>query len=265
MQHPRMQMNPQKKLKPELSAPIALFLILAFLFTPCGAVASVFMGNLRLLGDFYLRRPSGVRFSLLRSNDEEPLTKNSILTVRSSAEYPMATDSRILIGSHTLVCYPGTTLKILSDAITPILGRLEIISREASEPLRILTGKYSGEILDGNVILEVTPDSGTFVVMRDKGNAWFKDMYRRVFVLQPGSQLHFPLFGQTREETAGSFWTAPPSSFSTARTKLEPAKYTSSEADEKTSPDEVEINDSKEDKEDKEERQPKLEELETPE
>lgn len=214
-------MNPQTRRTTELIF-LVVFALQAFVLVPLECAASGFASQLRCFGDFYLRQPSGVRFTLL--NPETRLSENSILTVPASAENPLASDSYLMLGSHTLVCYPGTTIKILSDSITPVLGRLEIISKGSSEPLRIQAKKYSGEILDGNLLVEVTPDSGTFVAMRGKGDAWFKDLSRQIFALNSGSQLHFPLFGPTREESIGSFWSEPPSSFSSARRKITPLK-----------------------------------------
>ncbi len=175
--------------------------------------------QLTLTPGFYLRPPGSVGFRLFE--DGQTIESGSILTVKSSFNLPLATETKILCGSHTISFFPGATVKILADGLQPLSGRIEIISEAALEPLAIRTGKFAGEISEGHLLLEVTPDNGTYVAMRSSGVAWFKDQSRKIFELENGRELHFPLFGPAVEmPVLSGFWSDNPSSFSAAGKKV---------------------------------------------
>lgn len=193
---------------------------LALLMIVCSGLASTpFPPKIELTPGFYYRSPGSVGFKLC--DDNQVLESGSILTVKSSFISPLATETKILCGSHTISFFPGATAKILADGLQPLSGRIEIVSEKALEPLVIHTARFSGEINDGHLLLEVTPDSGTFIAMRNRGQAWFKDRSRKIFELESGHELHFPLFGPTVEmPILSGFWADQPSSFSAARKKI---------------------------------------------
>jgi len=180
--------------------------------------ASSLQDCLVLTPGFYVRDPGAVAFRLI--NATQTIEPDSILTVKSFFSSPLATETRAVCGSHTISFFPGATVKILKDSLQPLSGRIEITSEAATEPLAIRTARFSGEIFDGRLLLEVTPDNGVFVAMRNRGQAWFKDRSRKIFELENGHELHFPLFGPTVEmPVISGFWSDQPSSFSAARKK----------------------------------------------
>ena len=162
---------------------------------------------------FFCRPASGTAFIPIPPDGKTP-PAGSLLTVRSSFENPVATNSELLVGSHTVTFYPGATVRLLENGLYPISGRLTIMSQPASEPLNLLAQRFSGAILSGNLLIEVTPDEGTYIAMKKKGSAWFKDRARKIFELKNTGQLHFPLFGETVDQPELSgLWSLPPSSF----------------------------------------------------
>lgn len=197
----------------------AALVLLSFFWSVFSLYASSLPDQLTLTPGFYLRSPGSVGFRL--PEDGQPVESGSILTVKSSFTSPLATETKIICGSHTISFFPGATVKILADGLQPLSGRIEILSEAALEPLAIRTAKFSGEISDGHLLLEVTPDNGTYVAMRSSGTAWFKDRSRKIFELENGHELHFPLFGPAIEMPVFSgFWSDNPSSFSSVRKKL---------------------------------------------
>jgi len=192
--------------------------VLLVLFHAFSLQASSLPDCLVLTPGFYLRTPGSVAFRLIDAT--QTIEPGSILTVKSFFSSPLATETRAVCGSHTISFFPGATVKILKDCLQPLSGRIEITSEAATEPLEIRTAKFSGEISDGRLLLEVTPDNGIFVAMRNRGQAWFKDRSRKIFELENGHELHFPLFGPTVEmPVVSGFWSDQPSSFSSAHKK----------------------------------------------
>jgi len=195
-----------------------LFVLLNLFWAGLCLYASSLPERLTLTPGFYLRSPGLVGFRLFA--DGQPIEAGSIVTVKSSFSVPLATETKILCGSHTISFFPGATVKILADALQPLAGRIEIISEASLEPLAIRTARFSGEISDGHLLLEVTPDNGTYVAMRSSGAAWFKDRSRKIFELENGHELHFPLFGPAVEmPVLSGFWSDNPSSFSSVGKK----------------------------------------------
>lgn len=172
--------------------------------------------NVKTTGECYIREPGQVNFSLPISGNN--LSVNTIVTVKSDVSHSMATCSTVLLGSHTLILFPGSTVRLLAEGIYPLAGRFELNTASSSESLQINTRKFSAAYNFGNLLVEVTPDSGTYAALRNKGDVWFKDSARKIFQLQPGQQLLFPLFGETIEQDRLSgFWTASPTSFAAVR------------------------------------------------
>ncbi|HNX75699.1 MAG TPA: hypothetical protein PKM56_08330 [Candidatus Rifleibacterium sp.] len=205
---------------------LLLLLLLTTALVSQSATASEesFLERVRLKGMFFCRPASGTSFAPILPEGKMP-PAGSLLTVRFSAENPVATTSELLIGSHTVTFYPGAAVRLLENGLYPISGRLAIVSQPASEPLNLLAPRFSGAILSGTLFIEVTPDEGTYIAMKRKGSAWFKDRARKVFELKNTGQLHFPLFGETVDQPELSgFWSLPPSSFALLRHDSEAAK-----------------------------------------
>lgn len=193
--------------------------VFSLLLATCSALSPIpFFQKVSLTPGFYHRSPGSVGFRLFE--ETQSIESGSILTVRSSFIAPLATETRVVCGSHTISFFPGATVKILADGLQPLSGRIEIISEEALEPLILRAGKFYGEVSDGHLLLEVTPDNGTYIAMRNTGKAWFKDHARKIYELENGRELHFPLFGPTVEmPVLSGFWSDQPSSFFSARKK----------------------------------------------
>lgn len=188
--------------------------------------------NVTVTGECYVREPGLVNFSLPTTGNY--LSVDTIVTVKPSVSNSVATGSTILLGSHTLILFPGSTVRILANGIYPLAGRFELNTKSASEALQINTRKFSAAYNEGNFLIEVTPDNGTYAALRNKGEVWFKDSARRIFQLQPGQQLYFPLFGETQQqERLSGFWAASPASFASVRAR------TNSQPDEAPAPAEV--------------------------
>ncbi len=195
-------------------------LALLAVFNTVFAAENSFFEQVSLSGNFYVRNPRSVTFE--RWEAEDILVADSLLTVRSSVQVPLATDSAMTVGSHTITFFPGAMIRLLKNGIYPVAGRLKIVSAEASEPLNLFARKFSGAITDGTLLIEVTPDNGIFVKLENNGAAWFKDLGRNIFELNHSQQLHFQMFGETLTQSNPSgFWSGPPGSFSSLRPKFD--------------------------------------------
>lgn len=192
--------------------PLVLFLTAQIAF----AAEEGLLSQILLTGSFFCRHPDCVAFSPYVAGEKLPA--NSILVVRSSIENPLATNSALLVGSHTVTFYPGASVRLMNNGIMPLSGRFSITSSEAAEPVNIFADRFSGSMLDGSLLIEITPDDGAYVAMKNAGSAWFKDRERKVFELNNTRELHFPLFGKTLEQSSLSgFWSVSPSSFAKLR------------------------------------------------
>lgn len=137
---------------------------------------------------------------------------SGIISVPPDSLFPLATDSMIILGSHTITLYPGAMVKILSGTFQPVLGRIAITNENLkSDPLVFCGERFSGQFHTGRLLIEITPEKTAWFAMEKKGTAWIKDFERRIVEFQPGTELEVPPFspGKTNERLS-SRWSNPP-------------------------------------------------------
>lgn len=145
--------------------------------------------------------------------------ENDVIYNPPNSIAPLATDSMVLIGSHTLILYPASSIKILKDGFIPLSGRIELNDEDENcHGLKFCSKKYVGEYVYGNLKIEVTPDSGTFFAMFGEGYAWIKNISRKTVELKRNTELYFPLYGEsTTSKSLSGFWNDKPSNFGNLR------------------------------------------------
>lgn len=166
-------------------------------------------------GPFYFRLP-GYRNFVLQS-DCPAVPVNTLVAVRPDVNNPMASSSQLLIGSYTVRMLPGASMKMADRGIVPLSGRF-LFSGEGSEPLVFISRYYELRYRRGSLLIEVTPDSGTYIALRGKGDVFVKAFDRRIYDLKANQELFFPLFGSARlSKRLSGFWSDPPTGFAAAR------------------------------------------------
>jgi len=224
---------------------LALFLIAGIIFTAGVLCSSEKTVSANFVGPFYFRLP-GFRSFVLQQNFSG-VPSGSLATVRPDVQNPLATDSKMLIGSYTVTMLPGASIKISDRGFVPLAGRF-IISGEGDEPLMFISRAYELHYKSGRLLLEVTPDDGTFIALRNKGDAFVKSLNRSIYDLEAGQEIHFPLFGEARlKKRISGFWSDPPTGFSAARRRPDSTSMAEENAEK------AEAEDEDEDEEDEEE------------
>lgn len=194
-----------------------LVVFLCFFAILCEGSRDGIAETARFEGICYIRLP-GFRNYILQENISNP-PEGSFITIKPSVESPIATQSVMLIGSYSMIMYPGAVLRINEKSSTPITGRF-VISGRGEEPFILISRYFELQFFDGEVMIEVTPDNGTYIAMPKKGDAFVKDLYRNVYDLKSRNELYFPLFGESKlSKRLSSFWQDAPTAFSVIRRK----------------------------------------------
>ncbi|EKD81897.1 MAG: hypothetical protein ACD_39C01582G0001 [uncultured bacterium] len=178
-------------------------------------------------GPCYFRLPGFHSFVLQNGSCSMP--EGTLITVRPDVEMPTATGSCLLVGSYTVTMLPGATVKAVKRGFIPLSGRF-VFNGAGDETLIFLNRVFELHYRSGELLLEITPDDGIFIAMRNKGDAFVKDLQRSIYDLKPGQELHFPLFGKTKlKKRLSGFWEDPPTGFSAARRRPEPVSMSDDE------------------------------------
>ena len=189
---------------------LALFILFAAILPASEQIPSI-----SFAGPCYFRLPGFRSFVLQHDFSEVPV--DTLVTVRPDVNNPLATDSRLLVGSYTVTMLPGAVLKISARGFVPLTGRF-VFAGEGDRAIVFASRAYELYYKSGRLLLEVTPDDGTFIVLRGKGDAFVKGLNRRIYDLEAGQEIHFPLFGEAKlRNRPGGFWNDPPTGFSSAR------------------------------------------------
>ncbi len=181
------------------------------------------------VGPCYFRLPGFRNFVL--QHDFSQILPDTLATVRPDVENPMATETRLLVGSYTVTMLPGASLKVAAKGFVPLAGRF-VFEGEGNEPLVFIGRKYELYYRGGALLLEVTPDEGTFIALRNKGDVFVKGLNRSIYDLEPGQEVHFPLFGDAKlKKRLSGFWNDPPTGFSSARRRPDSTSMSEEAAD----------------------------------
>lgn len=222
----------------------ACLLVLA-LFPVSSAFADEKTDSVSFVGPCYFRLPGFRNFVLQQDFVGVPL--ETLVAVRPDVQHPLATDSKMLVGSYTVIMLPGASIKLSSRGLIPLAGRF-IISGEGKEPLVFAGRAFELYYRSGRLLIEVTPDDGTFIALRNKGDAFVKSLNRSVYDLEAGQEVHFPLFGQAKlKKRMSGFWNDPPTGFSAARRRPDSTSMSEKDADDDEEDDSSEDNESDED------------------
>ncbi|MDD3001299.1 MAG: hypothetical protein PHF29_06060 [Candidatus Riflebacteria bacterium] len=169
--------------------------------------------NVTVKGNVLVRTPFSVYYEWLPEDAKIP--ENSVIQVIPDAQNPLASDSAVVIGSHTITLFPAASLRLTKEGITPLTGRINLNTQEENfPPVVINTRKCHGEYYYGNLFIEMDPEDNIFIAMQDNGKAWFKDNSLTVYELNDSFELLFPLYGATTSKRrVSSFWKESPKTF----------------------------------------------------
>ena len=185
-----------------------IFFLLCFCFPLPGVFAD--NANIELTGKIEVRFPSSDSFEVATASITLPV--NTLLRVCSDYHKPLATDSKILVGSLTIVLFPGCLLKKNDEGYKILTGRIKILSQsELPKNLIFKSDKFVCEFAKGELLLEKTAQGEWYVVLLDKGIVWVKDFARRMYKLKPRSEIFFPEFGvpDVKKRISSRWKTAP--------------------------------------------------------
>ena len=187
-----------------------LFLLILFSFVCIFNAAFAISLPLEIEGDYSIRLPNSGKYI---RNYSGKLPDNIIISIPNDNK--QASDSIALIDGHRIKLFQGASFKISKGSFIPLLGRFEFNSDEtATNTISIVANNCNAGYSYGNFFIEVTPDNGVFFALKNKGNAWVKDVNRRVFELKQGQQVQVPLFGASvLRNHVEAFWGKEPSSF----------------------------------------------------
>lgn len=186
---------------------ILLFFFFAFTLLNSVAVAD----SLELSGDLVFRLPGAKNFQK-KSGEQLNFPEHTIFAVPPFLKEPLATNSKLIIASHSITLFPGATIKIAGGILYPLAGRISF-SNENKEiaPIVLRGARYFCQYFHGELLVEVTPENTTWILMQNKGSGWVKDLTRKIVELQSGSEVEIPPFKPTKvREIPGSRWAKPP-------------------------------------------------------
>lgn len=199
-----------------------IFFLLCFCFPLPGVFAD--NANIELTGKIELRFPSSDSFEV--ATDSITLPVNTLLRVCADYHKPLATDSKILVGSLTIVLFPGCLLKKNDEGYKILTGRIKILAQsELPKNLIFKSDKFVCEFAKGELLLEKTALGEWYVVLLDKGIVWVKDFARRMYKLKPRSEIFFPEFGVPDvKKRISARWKTAPEGFAHREIEQEPKK-----------------------------------------
>ncbi len=170
------------------------------------------LNDVTIEGNIFLRMPGALEYDWFPSNTKIP--EHTLGYVAPDSNNPLATDSYITIGSHSIIVYPSATFRLAKTGIIPLSGRFEFNSQEGKQFITINTRKAVGEYRSGNLLIEVTPESGIFIAMRGKGDAWFKDNFLTIHEFKNDAEICCPPYAKTIvSRRVSSIWNNPPQTF----------------------------------------------------
>ncbi|GEM_PF-5979835 len=183
------------------------FLLSIFIFSYSVTLAQA---NIVASGSFFFKPLKMRSFELLAS--ESILPGLGTISVLPDTIFPLATSSRLIIGSTSITLYPGAMLKINAGLFQPLSGRFLINNEnEASDHVAFGNRRFMARFYTGEYLLEITPRNTVWIAMRKSGEGWVKDFERRIIEFQPGTEVEIPPFSSTVvKETISSRWEKAP-------------------------------------------------------
>ncbi len=190
----------------KISILITLYL---FLCITKSLFASSISLPININGYYLIRLPGSSKYI---QNTLSKLPDNIIFSI---PDINNASNTSFMLDGHLVKAYPGTVFKISKSSFIPLSGRFEFSSDEtATNSINIIANNCNAGYSYGHFLIEATPDNGIFFAMKNRGSAWVKDHYRKVFELKSGQQLQVPLFGESiLRNRVEAFWGKDPSSF----------------------------------------------------
>lgn len=172
--------------------------------------AALAQNNIVASGSFFFKPLKMHRFEALAS--ESILLGPGTISVLPDTIFPLATSSRLIIGSTSIVLYPGAVMKIDAGLFQPLAGRFFINNEnEASDHVSFGNQRFLARFYTGEYLLEITPRNTVWIAMRKSGEGWVKDFERRIVEFQPGTEVEIPPFSSTVvKEIISSRWEKAP-------------------------------------------------------
>lgn len=192
-----------------------LILILSILILSSSSlIASGLPSKLELIGDVSIRRANKVDFVRVVDNFID-CSNGLILKASPSFKHKLASNTKVLIGSHTITMFPGALLKIGKSGIIPMLGRFDIRNTNENTPsILFTTTKFSCEFCHGKIIIEMCPNGDSHIACPKQVKAWIKEKNRKINVLEAGTEMFFPAFGLSKSQSIISArWSQSPAGY----------------------------------------------------
>ncbi len=167
--------------------------------------------ELSFSGPVFYRLPAAVSFLPVQEIDKS-FPDETVFAVMPNTKFPLATESRVLIASHSVVMYPGAVIRVDNGVLFPLSGRLSFLNEDESGADLVIRGeKFLALYRLGELHVEITPEQNVWLVMTNNGKAWLKDHQRKVVDFQPGTEVYIPRFGSSKvKQRASSRWMSPP-------------------------------------------------------
>ncbi len=145
------------------------------------------------------------------SKELDNIPNNSIVMIPDTRN---ASPSTLIFETHSIKVFPGAVFKIVGKILQPLSGRFEFNTDVASGSLSIYTERCNIGYRKGNFLIEATPDNGVFFALKNNGDVWLKDSYRKVYEMVSSQQIHIPVFGETVvKNRLEGFWYDEPAGF----------------------------------------------------
>lgn len=145
------------------------------------------------------------------SKELDSIPNNSIVMIPDTRN---ASPSTLIFETHSIKVFPGAVFKIIGKILQPLSGRFEFNTDVASGSLSIYTERCNIGYRKGNFLIESTPDNGVFFALKNNGDVWLKDSYRKVYEMVSSQQIHIPVFGETVvKNRLEGFWYDEPAGF----------------------------------------------------
>ena len=188
----------------------AIFFLTLLVWTAETSCCSAISNELSLEGKLFYRYQAEENFKKVE-NGACP-TGSFYLLAAPDTLFPMATGSSIQNASFSIILYPGALLNVDSGKLRLLGGRIQVKSEEPlQEPIKFVDSRFVIQFYQGEMLFEMTPLRHAWLAMIKTGEGWLKDRSRRVVVLQPGTEIEIPLFGETVvKERIGSRWQKAP-------------------------------------------------------
>lgn len=171
---------------------------------------SVFAGEFLPRGRVFFRPQAEHGFSLL--SPDHAVNKPGMMAVQPDVLFPLASNTGIIVASHSLTLYPGAMLKFDGSRFMLLGGRILIENdNQETDPIEIVGSRFSARLYHGSFLAEMTPENTFWLAMQKQGDGWLKDQSRKIVEFKPGTEVELPPFSESKvKDSLSPRWDVPP-------------------------------------------------------